>query len=131
MWAGSQTGREHRGPLPTGTAILSYFTLPNSNREHKRSPNEKIISTAEVSPSAAQSTRSLGPPVVWAWFRAVPLGNRAMNFASDNAAGVAPDILAAIGRANEGAALAYGSDAWTRRVEARFAELFEREVAVF
>lgn len=54
-----------------------------------------------------------------------------MNFASDNAAGVAPDILAAIARANEGAALAYGSDAWTERVEQRFAEIFERQVAVF
>ena len=32
-----------------------------------------------------------------------------MNFASDNAAAIAPDILAAIARANEGAALAYGT----------------------
>ena len=54
-----------------------------------------------------------------------------MNFASDNAAAIAPDILAAIARANEGAALAYGNDDWTRRVERRFAELFEHEVAVF
>jgi len=54
-----------------------------------------------------------------------------MNFASDNAAGVAPEILAAIAAANEGSALAYGNDAVTRRVERRFAELFEREVAVF
>ena len=54
-----------------------------------------------------------------------------MNFASDNAAGVAPEILAAIARANDGAALAYGRDDWTKRVERRFAELFEREVAVF
>src|SRR5262249_15377103 len=43
----------------------------------------------------------------------------------------APEILAAISRANEGAALGYGRDAWTRRVEARFAELFAHEVAVF
>src|SRR5262245_63803698 len=54
-----------------------------------------------------------------------------MNFASDNAAGIAPEILAAIARANDGAALAYGQDAWTNRVEQRFTELFEREVAVF
>ena len=54
-----------------------------------------------------------------------------MNFASDNAAGIAPEILAAISRANEGAALAYGRDDWTRRVERRFAEIFQREVAVF
>jgi threonine aldolase len=54
-----------------------------------------------------------------------------MNFASDNAAGVAPEILAAISRANVGGALAYGRDDWTKRVERRFAEIFEREVAVF
>src|SRR6266568_4971161 len=54
-----------------------------------------------------------------------------MNFASDNAVGVVPEILAAIAAANEGGALAYGNDAVTRRVEQRFAELFEHEVAVF
>jgi threonine aldolase len=54
-----------------------------------------------------------------------------MNFASDNAAGVAPAILAAIARANEGFALAYGNDEVTHRVERMFSALFEREVAVF
>ena len=54
-----------------------------------------------------------------------------MNFASDNAAGIAPEIVAAISRANDGAALAYGRDDWTRRVERSFAEIFQREVAVF
>jgi threonine aldolase len=54
-----------------------------------------------------------------------------MNFASDNAAGIAPEILNAIVQANDGSALAYGRDEWTRRVEAKFADLFEHEVAVF
>jgi threonine aldolase len=54
-----------------------------------------------------------------------------MNFASDNAAGIAPEILDAIARANDGSALAYGRDEWTKRVEATFADLFEHEVAVF
>src|SRR3954447_68966 len=54
-----------------------------------------------------------------------------MNFASDNTAGVAPEILAALARANEGSALAYGNDDWTKRVERRFADIFEHEVAVF
>src|SRR5215475_13433752 len=54
-----------------------------------------------------------------------------MNFASDNAVGVAPEIMAAIAAANAGAALAYGNDDVTRRVEQRFAELFEHDVAVF
>lgn len=54
-----------------------------------------------------------------------------MNFASDNAACIAPEILAGIARANDGPALAYGRDDWTARIERRFADLFEREVAVF
>ncbi|HEY7302094.1 MAG TPA: low specificity L-threonine aldolase [Xanthobacteraceae bacterium] len=54
-----------------------------------------------------------------------------MNFASDNAAPVAPEILKAIAEANQGAALAYGNDLWTKRVEQKFAALFERDVAVF
>ena len=32
---------------------------------------------------------------------------------------------------DQGAALAYGRDPWTGRIEQRFAEIFEREVAVF
>ena len=54
-----------------------------------------------------------------------------MNFASDNAAGIAPEILAGIAGANDGAALAYGRDAWTARIERKFTDMFEREVAVF
>jgi threonine aldolase len=54
-----------------------------------------------------------------------------MNFASDNAAPVVPEILDAIGRVNAGFALGYGNDEATRRVERQFSELFEREVAVF
>ncbi len=54
-----------------------------------------------------------------------------MDFASDNAAGVAPVILDALVRANAGFAIAYGHDALTRRLERRFSELFERDAAVF
>ena len=54
-----------------------------------------------------------------------------MNFASDNVAGAAPEILAAVMAANDGAAMPYGADALTRRVESRFAEVFGRETAVF
>lgn len=54
-----------------------------------------------------------------------------MNFASDNTAGVAPEIMAALTRANDGFALGYGNDDLTRRVEKKFADLFQREVAVF
>ena len=54
-----------------------------------------------------------------------------MYFASDNTAGMTPEILEAIGRANVGYALGYGNDDWTKRVERRFAEIFEKEVAMF
>jgi threonine aldolase len=54
-----------------------------------------------------------------------------VNFASDNAAPVAPAILDALAAANTGYALAYGNDDWTKKAERRFAEIFEREVAVF
>ena len=54
-----------------------------------------------------------------------------MNFASDNTAPVAPGIMAALERANQGFALGYGNDASTREVERQLAELFECEVAVF
>ena len=54
-----------------------------------------------------------------------------MNFASDNTAGIAAPIFEAIRKASAGYAPGYGNDDWTRRVEARFAEIFEREVAVF
>ena len=54
-----------------------------------------------------------------------------MNFASDNTAGVAPEIMAALARANDGFALGYGNDDVTRRVEKKFSELFKRDVAVF
>jgi threonine aldolase len=54
-----------------------------------------------------------------------------MNFASDNTAGIAPKILEAVARAGDGFALGYGGDELTGRVERRFAEIFEHEVAVF
>jgi threonine aldolase len=54
-----------------------------------------------------------------------------MNFASDNAAGIAPPILEAISRASGGFAIGYGEDALTRRLERAFCDLFECEVAAF
>ena len=41
-----------------------------------------------------------------------------MNFASDNAAGVAPPILDAIVAASQGPAAAYGADPWSQRAVA-------------
>jgi threonine aldolase len=54
-----------------------------------------------------------------------------MNFASDNTAGVAPDILQALAAGSDGFAMGYGNDDITRAVERRISEIFERDVAVF
>jgi threonine aldolase len=50
------------------------------------------------------------------------------SFASDNASGAHPDVIAAIVAANRGHALAYGDDEWTRECETRFTELFGEPV---
>lgn len=54
-----------------------------------------------------------------------------MNFCSDNVAGIAPEILEAITRANTGTQPSYGADEITARVEKRLGEVFEREVWAF
>jgi threonine aldolase len=52
-------------------------------------------------------------------------------FASDNAATVHPEVLAAIARANVGHARGYGDDDYTPRVEALFAEQFGERATTF
>src|SRR4029079_16746110 len=54
-----------------------------------------------------------------------------MNFASDNTAGIAPEILQALATGNDGFAMGYGNDDLTRAVERRIGEIFERDAAVF
>ena len=53
------------------------------------------------------------------------------NFASDNNAGVHPEIIEAIGRANQGHVVAYGDDPYTRSAIKKFEEHFGPEIAVF
>jgi threonine aldolase len=48
----------------------------------------------------------------------------AHSFASDNFAGAHPAVLEALARANEGHAMAYGDDPWTKACEAEFRDLF-------
>jgi threonine aldolase len=51
---------------------------------------------------------------------------------SDNAAGAAPEVLAAMVAANDGSALAYGGDDWSEALRLRAVEVFEHlDVAVF
>ena len=55
-----------------------------------------------------------------------------MWFASDNAAAAAPQVMAAVGAANEGYAGGYGADEASARVVARLREVFEApEAAVY
>jgi threonine aldolase len=54
-----------------------------------------------------------------------------MMFASDNWSGASEPVIAALAEAARKGGPAYGNDDLTRRVEGRFAELFEHEVAVF
>jgi threonine aldolase len=53
------------------------------------------------------------------------------NFASDNNAGVHPEILEAISRANQGHVVAYGDDPYTRSAVNKFEEHFGPDIAVF
>ena len=52
-------------------------------------------------------------------------------FASDNNAGVHPEILDAIARANQGHVVAYGDDPYTRSAIAKFEEHFGTGIEVF
>ena len=53
------------------------------------------------------------------------------SFASDNNAGVHPQILDAIARANEGHVIAYGDDPYTRSAISKFEEHFGSGIEVF
>ena len=53
------------------------------------------------------------------------------SFASDNTAPATPEVMEALVAANRGPQPAYGKDEITARLERRFADLFEHEVAVF
>jgi len=52
-------------------------------------------------------------------------------FASDNNAGVHPEVIAAIAAANEGHAGAYGADPWTARAAQRFRDHFGPSARAF
>ena len=53
------------------------------------------------------------------------------DFASDNNAGVHPEVLRALTEANQGHTPAYGGDEYTARAEARFREIFGEETSTF
>ena len=53
------------------------------------------------------------------------------HFASDNNAGICPEVFAALAAANGPHAPGYGDDPWTRRAEHLFREVFETDCEVF
>ena len=57
--------------------------------------------------------------------------NASYDFRSDNVAGAAPEILEALKAANTGTTAPYGDDEFTRRVNRKFAALFECDVQTF
>ena len=54
-----------------------------------------------------------------------------IKFASDNVAGACPEILDAILRANDGDSAPYGNDEWSKILQEKFSEIFEKEVIVY
>lgn len=52
-------------------------------------------------------------------------------FSSDNIAGASPAVMSALLAANAGAAIPYGGDPLSARVQQQLSEIFEREVGVF
>jgi threonine aldolase len=59
------------------------------------------------------------------------LAQPSRSFASDNNAGVHPEILAAIAQANKGHVVAYGADPYTESAVQKFGEHFGKDIAVF
>ena len=64
------------------------------------------------------------------WARDDPPRPEVRGFASDNYAGVHPEVLAAIAAANGGHQTSYGADAYTARLQDVLAEQFGRPVEV-
>lgn len=54
-----------------------------------------------------------------------------VKFASDNVAGACPEVLDAIIKANDGDSAPYGNDDWSKILQEKFSEIFEKEVIVF
>jgi len=54
-----------------------------------------------------------------------------VKFASDNVAGVCPEVLSAIIKANDGDSAPYGNDDWSKILQEKFSEIFEKDVIVF
>jgi threonine aldolase len=56
---------------------------------------------------------------------------RPRHFASDNNAGISPEVIEALQESNQGHVIGYGDDQYTDRARALVSEIFEKECAVF
>src|SRR6056300_1283355 len=54
-----------------------------------------------------------------------------IKFASDNVAGACPEVLDALMKANEGDSAPYGNDDYSKVLQEKFSEIFEKEVIVY
>ena len=54
-----------------------------------------------------------------------------VKFASDNVAGACPEVLEALIKANDGDSAPYGNDDWSKSLQEKFSEIFEKEVIVY
>ena len=54
-----------------------------------------------------------------------------IKFASDNISGACPEVLDAILKANDGDSAPYGNDDWSKTLQEKFSEMFEKEVIVY
>ena len=54
-----------------------------------------------------------------------------VKFASDNVAGACPEVLDALMKANEGDSAPYGNDDYSKVLQEKFSEIFEKEVIVY
>jgi threonine aldolase len=78
------------------------------------------------------SVTSLGEPcLLHCFLMPQVLAKVARSFASDNNAGIHPEVIEAIARANQGHVIAYGDDPYTRSALAKFEEHFGAEIDVF
>jgi threonine aldolase len=59
------------------------------------------------------------------------MNKRLRHFASDNNAGIFPEVLSAMQEANEGHVTGYGDDPFTLQAQQAICDLFEKECAVF
>src|SRR5271167_2673676 len=104
---------------------LSYsLTMTEMDRRHKRSARVFFVA------SIPRRRELPGQRDLTQIVRSSPAG-ASMNFASDNGAGVAPEILAAIAASSRVTAPAYGADDYTARAAASLSDVFETKVEAF